>query len=123
YSEGYCQHEESAKMRILIACLSSEIRWPLRQSMLRAAILLIFASVSEFAAAQQVVTAKNFDVLPEADKRAVLKNVWEQRERAIENMKISSKTKVYNVEYVAGKIGQLVNDKVRFLYICELRRK
>lgn len=68
------------------------------------------------------MTAQEFGALPDADKRTVLVNSLQARERAVQNLQASSATRVYNVEYRDGKTGSFLGDVVG-RYVCELRRK
>ncbi len=85
-----------------------------------AAIAFVFLS-SNRGICQIEMTAREFNELTDTDKRTVLVRTLEERERAVKNLRASSVTHVYNVEYRDGKTGAVVDDMSR--YVCELRRK
>jgi hypothetical protein len=70
---------------------------------------------------QAQMTAKEFDALPDADKRTVLVRTLQERERAVRNLQAPSVTRLYTVDYRDGKTGAFRKDLGR--WVCELRRK
>jgi len=67
------------------------------------------------------MSAAEFAQLPDADQRTILISALQNREPAVRNLKARSVTRVYNVAYRDGKVGEVVEDICRS--VCELRRK
>lgn len=100
--------------------MSYRLIYQMKRSVYIAAVGMVVLEMAR-GLSQAQMTAKEFDALPDTDKRVVLVSSLEERERSVRNLQAQSTTHLYNVRYRNGKTGPLVKDLGR--YVCELRRK
>lgn len=84
------------------------------------AVLVLIVLHTSVGSCRAQMTAQEFNAMSDADKRTILVNTLQDRERAVGNLRATSVTRLSNVVYRDGKLRSVLKDVSR--YDCELRR-